>query len=931
MVTRTRVILFLLLACTAYLCFSQHQTDRGDAAYQLADRLYTQAGNLPPSPSNDSLQDELNHRALDMFRDIIAKNNVSDSVLLHCYIKAGVICHYFDSLPQAQSLYLKALSLRPKLTGLADSFFFQPTLFAGSVYYSRNLFDSALFYYKQAEHISDEYAGPPEGTGRLYNLMGAMFYEDGNYRRAENYFQKALSLLSPQDPSYDGLSTNFKLNIAVILVKLEEYDKAAAIFKSLVPFKLLLNEIYHNLGIISLNTGDDAGAIEYFRKTKYENSPSAIELYYTMAQAFSNLHQKDSTTFYINRALEQDTKIYGGRKNNSAGLLYKFMGDEKLKENDPAGALVLYQKALTESYPAYDNADPRAEPKQFSGAMNFTRVFGILTAKADAFGQLYLSGKARADLEAAYTAYRAAFDLADHVATTYDSDEARLFLNKIKYAVHVKAIQTAISLYEITADRSYLEQAFNFDQKNKAAALTIGQQENTVMREAGIPPALAAEQEQLRSTITRLTLKADRITNAAESDSLDKEISDNEISLARIREKITNVPGYNNRRSALQIPPTKDLQDMLDDRTALLSYHLSQNELLVFCIRQGSFNYIKQSIDSSFFSTVRTFIMSLHDRDPSQRYAGTKPAADLYKILIAPLRSQIKDCSRLIIIPDDELNYIPFEALQDENNKYLVQSYSVQYQFSAGLLQRQRKGIAANSGVLAFAPFSGDVQGTGYASLPYSGEEVLGLQGKILLGAAATKQQFINHANNYHIVQLATHAAANDSLPARSYISFYPGSIDTDHILFAQEIYGLRLDSTDLIILSACETGSGRLVHGEGLMSITRAFSYAGCPNLITSLWKATDRTTAFITIRLHFYLDKGYTKDHALQSAKIDLLKSNDIPAQLKTPDHWSHLVFIGDYEPGPRATPWYWLLLLLFLPVIYLIKKIRSRGAGS
>ena len=123
-----------------------------------------------------------------------------------------------------------------------------------------------------------------------------------------------------------------------------------------------------------------------------------------------------------------------------------------------------------------------------------------------------------------------------------------------------------------------------------------------------------------------------------------------------------------------------------------------------------------------------------------------------------------------------------------------------------------------------------------------------------------------------------------------------------------------------MVILSACETGNGRLVRGEGIMSISRAFSFAGCPNMITSLWKATDKTTAFITRQLHIYLDKGYSRDIALQKAKTDLLNSNEISPTLKTPNYWAHLVFIGNYEPARRPFVGYWQAAVIMLSSFFL-----------
>jgi hypothetical protein len=110
-------------------------------------------------------------------------------------------------------------------------------------------------------------------------------------------------------------------------------------------------------------------------------------------------------------------------------------------------------------------------------------------------------------------------------------------------------------------------------------------------------------------------------------------------------------------------------------------------------------------------------------------------------------------------------------------------------------------------------------------------------------------------------------------------------------------------------------------------MSLSRAFAYAGCPNIITSLWKAEDKTTAFITQRLHHYLAKGLTKDKALQSAKIDLLNDKNIDPRFKQPRYWAHLIFIGNYETDGRKNNWWIIALAIIIgSIAYLfIKKIK------
>jgi CHAT domain-containing protein len=168
----------------------------------------------------------------------------------------------------------------------------------------------------------------------------------------------------------------------------------------------------------------------------------------------------------------------------------------------------------------------------------------------------------------------------------------------------------------------------------------------------------------------------------------------------------------------------------------------------------------------------------------------------------------------------------------------------------------------------------------------------------------ATKSRFLRLAGQFPVIHLATHAAANNTDPMLSSIVFYPG--EKDHDLTAREIYDLDLDSTNLIVLSACETADGKLEKGEGLLSLSRAFAYAGCPNIIASLWKAEDKTTAYISSRLYYYLSKDYKKDEALQMAKIDLINNTEIEGRFKSPGYWAHLVLIGEYEPHHKRKRW-------------------------
>jgi CHAT domain-containing protein len=162
-------------------------------------------------------------------------------------------------------------------------------------------------------------------------------------------------------------------------------------------------------------------------------------------------------------------------------------------------------------------------------------------------------------------------------------------------------------------------------------------------------------------------------------------------------------------------------------------------------------------------------------------------------------------------------------------------------------------------------------------------------------------------------VHLATHAVSSPDNAAASFIAFYPAKHSPiEDRLYLEELYGLNLGATRLVIISACETGEGEVVAQEGVMSLARAFAYAGCASTINSLWKADDQATSFILRRFYVYLRAGENKARALQLAKLDYLKSDALD---KSPAYWAHLVLTGDsgaLYPRGFWTKWWWLVVV-------------------
>lgn len=191
--------------------------------------------------------------------------------------------------------------------------------------------------------------------------------------------------------------------------------------------------------------------------------------------------------------------------------------------------------------------------------------------------------------------------------------------------------------------------------------------------------------------------------------------------------------------------------------------------------------------------------------------------------------------------------------------------------------------------------------------------------GKIFFEDQASEKNFKTYSPQAAIVHLATHAEINDTAALYSKFIFTENKDSTeDNLLYTYELYNMKLNS-ELAILSACNTGTGKLVHGEGIMSLARGFRYAGCRNIMMSLWQVDDKATSLIIEYFFQNIAKGMGKSEALQSAKLQYL-NNAHPAKA-APYYWAGLILIGDNEPLKLPKNKNSLPLFLFLTAIFLI----------
>ncbi|HYF30762.1 MAG TPA: CHAT domain-containing tetratricopeptide repeat protein [Chitinophagaceae bacterium] len=912
-------LLLLLFICISFIQFGDAQ--EGGPAYK---HLYRQAEDLynseNPTPESDSL-------AFDKYGELIKileTTRQHDSTLVDAYTKAALLKQMKGEDSIAIIYFNKGLKMA---AAVHDTLRFLPLLYCGSSYYILNQFDSARHCYQQAESIIERYPHLPERE-RLYNKIGTLYYEEGNFRQSLNYFSKALSLLDTTVASNNFLLVNYYNNIAVTYKKLGRYQEALNTYRRMLRYRINLDGLMHNIATVYLDLQQPAQALQFLHTLRTQGQ----QQYNNLAFAHLQLGNTDSAALYVQKAFKSRAHNF---KTTINGLSWYCLGMIQERRKQYAQALQTYHRSVMELDPDFYDTSVSSNPSQYKGLHSFTDLFNALTAKARVQRLLFEQNKNLPLLEHSLNTWESALLLARTVQQGYEADESRLFLNRNLQPASEEATSTALALYHAQPSAERLEKVFRLAESSKAAVLQIRLQQTSVASLPGMPAGIIAEQKKQQLLLARLQVQYEQTTDTLLLSSLRQQMRDQEIRLSEVNQQLNNDPNYAAARAETVPLEIEDLQRSLPSDMAMLSYYFIKDKWLAFVLRKNGLFAAVLPDDSTTAALPANLRMQLSSPELSGSQLQA-PVASLYQWLIAPVLPYLQNASRLMIIPDHDLQYLPFEILAGANGKRLQEDFAISYNYSAVFAAMRSGKASRTTKQLGMAPFAGqrNQYAGNFAALPASAEEIKAVSGEQLLDSMATKKAFARMASSYNIIHLATHASANDREPQNSFIAFFPSGSDTSYKLFQPEIYNLDLGQAKLVILSACETGHGQFVHGEGMMSLARAFSYAGCRSVITSLWKADDAATAYITRRLHHYLEAGKPKDVALQQAKLDYLADGFIPNRLKIPAYWSHLVLIGDPTALRSSSfPIYALFIavgVLLVIVWFVVKRINKKPRG-
>lgn len=506
-------------------------------------------------------------------------------------------------------------------------------------------------------------------------------------------------------------------------------------------------------------------------------------------------------------------------------------------------------------------------------------------------------------------------------------------------------------LYAETDSLKYLKKAFSVAERSKAMLLKAAVYQAGAVEQFAIPEALLARKKAIQAEITKTenTLYEQKWQAQSGGVHLKRELIAQQRSLQHLKDSILLLyPKYAQLaqyRTALDLDRIQ--RDYLEDDQTIVQYFVGYYKLFVFAITKNGMQFEAIDTPRDLDKKVNTLRESIYGWafSPMDSLLADyrRTANELYGHLLTPVEAQLTH--KLIIITDGILEFLPFDALLYDSlaehstsladYPFLIKRHQISYAHSLQLLldrHQQRPYRAEHQKILVYAPdFTDDKDGTdatiasrqrSLGTLLYNTREAERIgeifPAAIRMGRQATAEQFNIEASSYQVLHLATHAKANDSKGAYSYLAFAPAAGDTSVIsrLYAADLFLLDLKA-DLVTISACEGSIGQLEQGEGAMSLARGFAHAGARSILTSLWRVDDAAAAQLMTDFYVQLRSGSPKDEALRAAKLKFL--SDAQGQRSHPFYWAAFVPVGDMSPlqmaSDRGSSWFWLSLLIMI----------------
>ena len=890
---------------------------------------------------------ENHNRALGIYLKALGQEHPS---VANSYNNIGTVYYEMGAYEKALENYNLALGIRIKTLGEEHPDIANSYNNIGLVYKEIGAYEKALENYNGALGVRLKTFGEEHpDTATSYNNIGLVYYEMGDYEKVLENHNRALgiylNILGEEHP----LTAKSYNNIGLVYYEMGDYEKALENHNRALGIRLkALGEehpdvagSYNNIGKVYYEMGEYEKALENHNralgmriKTFGEVHPLVANSYNNIGKVYYKMDDYEKALENYNLALGIRIKSFGEEHHDTAesynnkGLVYYEMGDyEKALQN--------HNYSIASMCGSKDNS-----------------VTDDCRPEADTVRAFWFAGKAEYRLGNkgdAVAYYVSAAEALEKLRGAMQTESAKIYQSAGFYELFPEGVGIFADAAEESGDAGIYEKALMFSEKGigrifmemigRSRALVDGGLPSDVIQE-GI--MLKAKWQAAIDTVQKIESqpkdKQSQAERTAAYEQLQQADADFEAYEAR---RLHDYPDY----AELMNPQTRPLsiirEKVIATDEAALEYILGEDGSYLIFITKDKI-VIKALPKLNQIENLVNIFRNLLTSSDSDTDKLKQKGADLYEILIRPVEEYLVGIDRLLIVPTGELYFLPFESLTikaDTGTNFLIEKYEIRYAPSLNVMyltemRKDRKaserennevllgfgdpvyddkdtragsygfGEETNDMMVAYSRAlsdGSDDSGAVWQRIPGTGEEIVALQEvageslesvNINLGIDASEKNFKQLApDGYRFIHVASHGTLGEggaNQPALVLSLVGNEGTGEDGFLTMTEIINMKTPA-DMIVLSACKTGQGKMEKGEGVAGMSRAFLYSGADSLVVSLWNVADQETKDLMVDFYEKMIGGMNRESALRKAKIEMIK------QGLHPYYWAPFIYIG------------------------------------
>lgn len=791
--------------------------------------------------------------------------------------------------------------------------------------------------------------------GATYNNLGIIYRNLGEYERAADYYKKALDILTKS--SKEVSLTPIYNNIGQVYLFLGNYEDALQELNYALEVLTNYTSDYYQVESALVNTkanvlikqGDFEEA-KILLETVYERElkkfgqvgPNSSVTLISLGKIHAKLGNLNISNDYFDQSI-RTTQAILGLKNDKSSESFYLKGLNQINAQQYQKALITLQQGIIGLVPDFNKADSKENPSIDLLILDRAELVNLLHQKSNTLLHLYnVTGDINM-LERASETNIISTQLIELVRNSLLYENSKIRISKKAKSIYEQSIKIA-TLLKSAVSKEINTSVLKAMENSKAYMLSDAILKAKSLGYTSDTDSSIQKENRYKTSIKLLESQLLAATMHSKDSTKQSQLKQQ---LFKIKEDYEDYEQSDlikaKLKKGLVVPTIRQVQEKLDADKLMVEYFAGDSMLYALAITNNKTRVYELG---QYKETLNSLSAKLKLNQKMTAGEFEKVSNNAYSLILKPILNDFHSVKELIIIPDKHISYIPFDALvttKVANSSfstlhYLVNELTVYQHQSIGLFINAKVtnnenayiGFAPNFSAQELSQVKNRELRSSLQPLPFAQKEIESiaqlLDGDIEIGPKASEANFKSSSPNYNILHIASHAVVNEANPLYSKLVFSTGdSLDNeDGNLHSFEIYGLKLTS-DLVTLSACNTGTGKYFEGEGVFSLGRAFLMAGAHSVLTSLWEVPDRSTSFIMEAFYKNLKKGYSKPEAIRIAKLTYLKQTD--ALTANPYYWAGFVYVG--TPGiiyKSYKKYYWFIgisLVLLLLVIVMHKN--------